>query len=163
MTFTAAFGERHVDNQSYIVCSVQISVRQRACMIPHLSGEGCQILCQLPRCSPLLCPPSSSSTANVRWQRSLLDLNRKCIGRQCSPPDLNSQLWTAVFPAGLQPRVRRYARMSEHMKKICQKNVRRDARNHIRNNGKRYARKNVREDMPQIMSEDLPEIMSEDM
>ena len=60
-------------------------------------------------------------------------------GRQCSPPDLNRQLRTAVFPAGPQPPVpdgsvpRRTSTASQKIRHIeRQKNVRKKLRRYAR-------------------------------
>ena len=69
---------------------VQRFRRVLLCVFPHLSSEGCWILCQLS--GLLLLPPPPrihrTSTASAR--------------SQCSPPDPNSKLRIRVIPAGPQ-------------------------------------------------------------
>ena len=81
-------------------------------LVPHLPGEGCSILCQLP-------PPASSSSSSSppRPPRPPCHPCRPCRPRrprrprptatrdpQCSLPDLNHDHPRPVFPAGPQPR-----------------------------------------------------------
>ena len=62
-------------------------------LFPHLSGEGCEVLCQPLLLLRLLPAPDGSvphrtSAASSRWQ--------------CSHPNLNRKLPMAVFPTGPQ-------------------------------------------------------------
>ena len=91
--------------------------------VPHLPGEGCWILCQLP-------PPASSSSSSSSSPPLLLVLlvllvilvvlvvlvqlrpaihsvlcRTSTTHAQCSLPDLNHDHPRPVFPAGPQPRV----------------------------------------------------------
>ena len=80
---------------------------QTISIFPHLSGEGCYILCQLPSSSS-----SSASSSPFRPQPPALDgsvprrTSTASSGRQCSPPDLNRELRMAVFPADLNRELR---------------------------------------------------------
>ena len=97
------------------------SLTNHHALFPHLPGEGCQILCQLP--APLLLllllvllvlllncdsrrtvfsvgPQPRPSTLSVPCRTSTTT-----IPAQCSLPDLNHDHPRPVFPAGPQPRV----------------------------------------------------------
>ena len=106
--------------------------------VPHLPGEGCKILCQLPsfrsflpllpsapafRLACLLLVLSSSSSSNCDPRSTLFGAGRQprpsmlsvpcrtsttTIHAQCPLPDLNREYQCEVFPAG--PHVRRYVR-----------------------------------------------------
>ena len=79
-------------------------------IFPHLPGEGCQILCQLP--APLLSsssPPPRPLRPPAQPRPSthsvLCRTSTTTIHAQCSLPDLNHDHPRPVFPAGPQPRV----------------------------------------------------------
>ena len=170
-------------------CQVRVVRFYVSCLAPFLSF-------------PLLSP---SSTANVSWQFSPLNGKVPRLARsphgsvprrtstprsgwQCSPPDLNRELRSAVIPA--EPQLRASAGSvprwtSTASQKICQiecqkecqkirKHVRRDARKHVRRyagkNVRRYARKSARryarsmsERRLEEMSDRMPGSMSEEM
>ena len=64
-------------------------------IVPHVSGEGCSILCQL----------SSSASSSSSSSSACASFSTASSGWQCSPPDLNRKFRLAVFRTGPQPRV----------------------------------------------------------
>ena len=117
------------------------------CLVPHLSGEGCEVLCQLLLLLLLLrllpapdgSVPHRISTANSQWQCSYPSgpqpqtpngsvpylTSTASSGWQCSPPELNRKPRMAVFPPGPQPpahdgSVLYRIYMSDGMQNLCQ-------------------------------------------
>ena len=93
-------------------CLVRIEAvreKQQVLLFPHLSGEGCWILCQLSRLLLLPAGPQLQAVdRSVPRRTSTASSGPKCSHRtstassrsQCSLPDLNSNLWIKVIPAG---------------------------------------------------------------
>ena len=64
-------------------------------LVPHLSGEGCETLCQL-SCPP----PASCASAILRLLLVRTSTAQALDGSACSPPDFTCKLVIAVVPAG---------------------------------------------------------------
>ena len=123
--------------------------------IPHLPGEGCQILSELfssssaSSASSASSPAASSSQSRSQWAQP--DLHREW------DLELNRELQIAVGTAGPQPRLpgrsghcrtstatSRSQRALPDLNGKARKNVRKNVRRYARQNVRRYARKNVR-------------------
>ena len=128
-------------------------------VFPHLSGEGCWILCE--------CIASFSSSVLVSSSQQLSSAlsvrptSTAILRAQSSLPDLNRDHLCPVIAAGPQPRssvpsvgcrtstsrksVRRYAR--KNVRRYARKKVKKTARKNVRQNVRRYARKNLRKNV----------------
>jgi len=84
------------------MCEIADNFAYRDCIIPHLSGEGYEILCQLSRRLLLL----------LRLLRLVRRTSTASAISQCSPPDPNGKLRIRVIPAGPPPQAPE-ARISE--------------------------------------------------
>ena len=138
---------------------------------PHLSGEGCSILCQPCPPSPSRTPPSPSRTPPCRRAVSpqaptamssvspqpraamssvLCRTSTASLWGQCSLPDLNCDLLCPVFLPDLSaqcslPDLRAQCTLPDlNLRTYVRKNVRRYVRKNVRRYVSRYARKNVR-------------------
>ena len=97
---------------TYIRMYVYIYIYLYLVIIPQLSGEGCQILCQLARLLLFLLRRTSSASSRSQWLPPDTNSNlwikvithrTSCANsRSQSPLDPNSNLWIKMIPRGPQ-------------------------------------------------------------